>query len=204
MILAIETATAACSVALMRDGRVIASAHEVLKRGHAERLIPMIAALPDGGRADQILVGCGPGSFTGIRVGLAAARGLAIAWAAEAHGFATLALIAAGYFREEDAAAEVFVAMDAGHGEVFVEGFTAQPFASVMPLMSVMPEHAAPLLRGKTVIGNAAARLAGAAQDVTVQAQEPDVRNLIALPAAFTRLPVRPIYGRGPDATLPA
>ena len=74
MILVIDTATAACSVALLDGDRVFAERHEVVGRGHAERLVPMIAELPDGGRAEAILVDVGPGSFTGIRVGLAAAR----------------------------------------------------------------------------------------------------------------------------------
>ena len=80
MILAIETAGFACSVALLDGPRLIAEAHEVLRRGHAERLIPMLSCLPDGGRADAIVVGCGPGSFTGVRVGIAAARVLGLAW----------------------------------------------------------------------------------------------------------------------------
>ena len=82
--LVIDTATAACSVALIAGDQVIDRRHEVVGRGHAERLVPMIAELglggPGGGRAERILVDCGPGSFTGIRVGIAAARGLAIGW----------------------------------------------------------------------------------------------------------------------------
>jgi len=61
--LVIETATAACSVALVEDGRVVAALHEVVGRGHAERLLPMIAELPDGGRARHILVDVGPAAL---------------------------------------------------------------------------------------------------------------------------------------------
>ncbi len=65
--LVIDTATAACSVALLDGDRVVAHGHDVVGRGHAERLVPMIAALPDGGRAARILVDCGPGSLPDSR-----------------------------------------------------------------------------------------------------------------------------------------
>ena len=67
--LAIETAGEACSVALFGDGELLGHGHETIGRGHAERLIPMIAGLPDKGQAQEILVSLGPGSFTGVRVG---------------------------------------------------------------------------------------------------------------------------------------
>ena len=118
----IETATAACSVALIEDGAVIARDHVVVGRGHAERLVPMIASLPGQGRADAILVDCGPGSFTGVRVGLAAARGLGIGWGVPVAGYSSLALIAAAALAEQPGDAIVAV-LDGGHGEVFQQGF---------------------------------------------------------------------------------
>ena len=83
MILAFDTSTAACTAALF-DGPGLARAQrdEVIGRGHAERLVPMIAEMLDGRPREPILVGVGPGSFTGIRVGIAAAHGLAIGWGA--------------------------------------------------------------------------------------------------------------------------
>ena len=67
----IDCATPACSVALFEDEELISGTFEVLGRGHAERLVPMIADLPEKGRADTILVSLGPGSFTGVRIGIA-------------------------------------------------------------------------------------------------------------------------------------
>src|SRR5437868_6719428 len=97
-ILVIETATAACSVALLDGKQVAAARHELVGRGHAERLVPMIGeVLAEAGcaRAALIQVDCGPGSFTGIRVGLAAARALALAWGVPVAGYSAMALIAA-------------------------------------------------------------------------------------------------------------
>ena len=95
--LVIETASPACSIALIRGDALVAERHEVVGRGHAERLVPAIAELlaETEARPDTILVDCGPGSFTGVRVGLAAARALGFAWSARVHGCSSLALIAA-------------------------------------------------------------------------------------------------------------
>ena len=71
--LVIDTATKACSVALFEGETLSASRFEVIGRGHAERLLPLIAQLPEKGRADRIVVHVGPGSFTGILIGVAAA-----------------------------------------------------------------------------------------------------------------------------------
>src|SRR3546814_18980208 len=78
--LVIDTATAACPVALIDDGRAVADRHEFVGRGHAERLQPMIADLPGGRRAHQILVEVGPGSVTGTCARTAAAGRHAGGW----------------------------------------------------------------------------------------------------------------------------
>ena len=83
-ILAFDTATSACSAALWEDGRVGARRFETMTRGHAEALVPMIADVMDEAgtnfpRLDLIAVTVGPGAFTGLRIGLAAARGMALA-----------------------------------------------------------------------------------------------------------------------------
>ena len=100
MQLVIDSATAACSAALIGpDGEIIDQRHEIVGRGHAERLLPMIADLLAGRVPDAILVDCGPGSFTGVRVGLAAAHGLAIGWKVPLAGYSSLASIARGLGR---------------------------------------------------------------------------------------------------------
>ena len=91
MILALDTSTAACTAALMeRDGAIIASRDVVIGRGHAERLVPMIEEMLDGHVPSRLLVGVGPGSFTGLRVGIAAAHGMAIGWSVPLSGMNSL------------------------------------------------------------------------------------------------------------------
>lgn len=123
--LVIDSASEACSVALLEAGAVVDHRHEVIGRGHAERLVPLIAELAGGGRADVIVAGCGPGSFAGVRIGVAAARALALGWQVPAHGFSTLALVAAGAADDVAAAGGALVVMEGGHGQYFVQPFAA-------------------------------------------------------------------------------
>src|SRR3954447_3426643 len=132
MILAFDTSSAACTAALFdENGACIGQRDELIGRGHSERLVPMLAELLDGRTAERILVGVGPGSFTGIRVGIAAAHGLAIGWNAELFGMSSLALLAAGV-RDEAAAAVV-----GGHGEIFVQQFddSGEPLSELRNLV---------------------------------------------------------------------
>jgi len=197
--LVIETATAACSVALIEGGLVIAAAHEVVGRGHAERLVPMIAELPEGGRAPRILVDCGPGSFTGVRVGIAAARGLALGWGAEACGFSSLALIAAAGFAANPGWTSLAVVLEGGHGEVFMQAFDA-PLTPLGALASLKPEAAFAALAGRPAIGNGVRFLKPLDPAAALIDALPRAADAILLPAALAALPPRPIYGRAPDA----
>lgn len=196
--LVIETATAACSVALIEDGVVIARAHETVGRGHAEHLIPMIARLPDGGRAAHILVDCGPGSFTGIRVGVAAARGLALGWGATLGGYSSLSVIAARGFAD-GVAGDLAVVLEGGHGEVFMQGFST-PLHVTSDLASLRPEVAFAALGGRTAVGNGVRFLTALDAALDVRDCLPDAGDAVLLPTAFTTLEPKPIYGRAPDA----
>jgi tRNA threonylcarbamoyladenosine biosynthesis protein TsaB len=198
--LVIETATAACSVALLDAGTVLAQAHAVVGRGHAERLVPMIAGLPGQGRAARILVDVGPGSFTGVRVGLAAARGLAIGWGAEVAGYSSLALLAAAGFAEDAALTALAVVLEAGHGEVFMQAFTPSPLTEDGSLRSLLPEAALETLGNRAAIGNGVRHLAPLAPDRDLREALPRAADALLLPPAFATLPPRPIYGRAPDA----
>lgn len=202
MILAIETATSACSVALIDGGQVVAAIREEVGRGHAERLIPMIASLPGGGRAQTIVAGCGPGSFTGIRIGLAAARGLALAWGGEAFGYSTLALTAAAYFETSPDCHAVTIVNEAGHGEVFVQEFKRAPFAALSSLRSLTPEKAADELCGAVIAGSATDKITALTQAKSASDAAPDARYIMCLPLAERSLSPSPIYGRAPDARV--
>jgi len=198
--LVIETATAACSVALFDGDRIMAARHELVGRGHAERLVPMIGeVLAEAGqnRADLIQVDCGPGSFTGIRVGIAAARGLALAWGVPVSGFSALALIAA------TAKEDVGVALSGGHGELFVQRFARAPLTPVDALRSLRPEAAAQAVPDNLVLGSGAEALVAARGTGRAEEAFPNAADARLLPPALTALPPTPLYGRAPDAKVP-
>ena len=192
--LAFDTSGAACSIALFENGALIAERHEIVGRGHAERLIPWIAGLPDGGRADIIIVGCGPGSFTGVRIGIAAARALALGWHVPVTGVSSLSLIAAG-----SDAGTATVAVEAGHGEIFIQRFSINPVTPLDALRSCLPADCAGA-PNSVVLGSGAERLVAAWGHGAALPAEARAAHVARLPAALTNLPPTPIYGRGPDA----
>ncbi|WP_066532612.1 tRNA (adenosine(37)-N6)-threonylcarbamoyltransferase complex dimerization subunit type 1 TsaB [Erythrobacter sp. CCH5-A1] len=197
--LAIETASEACSIALFEGEERIAHDHRLIGRGHAEALVPMIAALPAKGRADRILVSLGPGSFTGVRIGLATARALGFAWGAEVLGFPTLALIAAQALAERPGSRGVTVCTNGGHGEWFVAEFGPDGLP-VGEAASLTPEAARARPHAALLAGSRAALLAegSAAEAVEIV---PDAGAVTLLAPTLLTPALAPIYGRGPDAT---
>lgn len=198
--LVIDCATEACSAALFEGDSLVGGALEVLGRGHAERLVPMVAELPGKGRAERVVVSLGPGSFTGVRIGLAAARALGLAWQAEVLGYPTLALVAAMAQAERRVA--VSVTMTGGHGEWFVQDFAedGQPQA---PLCSLAPAKAAEAAAHEFVAGSQAEALVALRGNGSALALLPDARRFLSLPPGLLDSTPAPLYGRAPDAKLP-
>ncbi|QCB53872.1 tRNA (adenosine(37)-N6)-threonylcarbamoyltransferase complex dimerization subunit type 1 TsaB [Sphingopyxis sp. PAMC25046] len=196
--LVIDSASEACSVALLDAGAVVDYRHEVIGRGHAERLVPLIAELVGGGRADVIVAGCGPGSFAGVRIGVAAARALALGWQVPVHGFSTLALVAAAAADDIAAADGALVVMEGGHGQWFVQPFAAD-LAPRSALRSLLPDEAIEL-GDALVVGNRAEAFVAKRGAGRALAMLPDARAFLRLPTGAMIDTPSPIYGRAPDA----
>lgn len=200
--LSIETASEACSVALFEGDRLIAHDHRIFGRGHAEHLVPMIAALPDKGKAQQILVSSGPGSFTGVRIGIATARALGIAWGANVQSYPTLALVAA-LARQSHPDTRVSVAMRAGHGEIFVQNFDGDGMPEA-DSASLVPQDAANACEHMIIAGTMAEEIVSLKGAGIALMLHPDARATLEIPEPLLSDQLRPIYGRAPDAKLPA
>lgn len=198
MILAFDTSSASCTAALFDgDGTCLAHRDELIGRGHSERLVPMIAELLDGRSADRILVGVGPGSFTGIRVAIAAAHGLAIGWDAGLFGMSSLALLAAGVASQGEVAAAII----GGHGELFVQQFD-RSLEAKSELRNLAPSEAARFATASLVVGSGAAQLVEARGWGEAREAWPRASNALKLPEQFRTLSPKPVYARAPDARV--
>jgi len=214
-VLAIDTALSACSVAVVDTAadRVIARISVPMERGHAEALMPMLDDALEGSAGltglSRIVVSTGPGSFTGIRVGLSAARGLALATELPVVGITTLVALAAPVLAQGNGRA-VAAAIDARHGRVFFQIF-APTGLSLMPARALLARNAARSAGGAPIriVGSGAALVAGAtsvSHEVVPKSAALDPVWLARLGAAAPipeRLP-RPIYLRPADAKPPA
>lgn len=201
-LLIIDTATEALSVALFEQGELIARHHEITGRGHAEKLIPAIAAMPDGGRAAEIWVDRGPGSFTGIRVGMAAAKALSYAWRARIRSYSSLSLVAA-MARETLTRHDmpIFATLTGGHGELFWQMFDAaslspQNSPASTPIAQLAREVDLPLAFGTGARVLIEARGIGEAKEIHPDAS---LAPLLASAGLIEDIAL-PLYGRGADA----
>jgi tRNA threonylcarbamoyladenosine biosynthesis protein TsaB len=208
LVLGLDTCLSSCSVAVLDGERVVASAREVMARGHQERLAPMTQqVMAQAGLAfDQlgrIAVTVGPGSFTGLRVGIAFAKGLALALDLPAVGIGTLEALAA------EAEGLVFPAIDARRGQLYLQAFEdGRPLMAPDALTAeVAAARIAELSQGRpfTLVGSGAALLADFAPNAAVAPVDgADARHVARLAAAREPGPLKPLYLRAPDAKLPA
>lgn len=214
-ILAIDTALEACSVAVLDTAQPDVCAHETLamQRGHAEALMPLVARVLgraglDFSALDRIAVTTGPGSFTGLRVGIAAARGIALAAGKPAIGLTTLAAFAAPFIAADDTL-PVVVAIDARHDHVYLQVFGPGGRTLVAPRVTPLREAIRVSATGAPrITGNAANMLAALwpagerAPTLVEQRSAPDIDWIARLGAAAseTGVPPKPLYLRAPDA----
>jgi tRNA threonylcarbamoyladenosine biosynthesis protein TsaB len=208
IVLALDTCLSSCSVAVLDAQRVLGHGHEVMARGHQERLAPMAQeAMAQAGlafaRLDRIAVTVGPGSFTGLRVGIAFAKGLALALDRPAVGIGTLEALAAS------ADGLVFPSIDARRGQLYLQAFEdgRALMAPDAVTLEVAAARVAELSQGRpfTLAGSGAFLLADLAPAARVlSAEGADARQVARLAAAREPGPLKPLYLRAPDAKLPA
>jgi tRNA threonylcarbamoyladenosine biosynthesis protein TsaB len=214
-VLAIDTALAACAAAIIDTNRaaVIASETLAMTRGHAEAVMPLIARVMDAAQIefsqlDRIAVTVGPGSFTGLRVGISAARGIALAAGKPAIGLSTLAGFAAPHIAEDDKSS-VAAVIDARHDNVYLQVFGPGGRTVVAPRIAPLREALRAAMIGPArIVGSAAELLAHAWPStepppmLVEQLDSPDIGWVARLGAAAVEShgPPKPLYLRAPDA----
>ena len=214
-LLVIDTALGACTAAVFEDGRPLAVRFEPMTKGHQERLgglVRDVMAEAGGGfeSLDRIGVTVGPGSFTGLRVGLAFAQGLGAALDRPVVGISALDALAASL---DDAAGAVAALIDARRGQVYARLFTSGSALGPDEALSLedIARRLAEIGPNVALIGNGAAVLAEAFPDLKFAriddrvAPSPEALARLAAAAADPAMhPPRPLYLRAPDATPPS
>ncbi|MBC8020367.1 MAG: tRNA (adenosine(37)-N6)-threonylcarbamoyltransferase complex dimerization subunit type 1 TsaB [Methyloceanibacter sp.] len=214
-ILALDTSMGACSATLLRHDGVLFARQERMTRGHAEALMPMVAdVMSESGVAlaalDRICATTGPGSFTGVRIAISAARGLALVTGAKLFGVDSLTAMAKQALATGIAGGAPFaVAVDARRGMLYFGLYDGAARKLDGPIL-VAPDDAANLLPGalRTAVGSGAATLAEAAasRGALIAARlldlEPSATELaeLARESGETVPVLRPLYLRAPDA----
>jgi tRNA threonylcarbamoyl adenosine modification protein YeaZ len=217
LLLALDTAGAQCAVALAHAGPdeacILARAAERIRRGHAERLMPMIETVLIEAQAsfaelDRVVVTTGPGSFTGVRVGIAAARGLSLALGIPAFGVGSLNALAFPVVQSASAGT-VAAVLDANRGEIFAFAENIASGDVLVEAAAMRPEELAAILGGTArplILTGAGAPLVASLLDesaarVVGTSDCPAIADVVALARCANELrPPLPLYARGADA----
>jgi tRNA threonylcarbamoyladenosine biosynthesis protein TsaB len=213
-VLAIDTALEACSAAVLdtEQATILASETQIMTRGHAEALMPLVASVMSQaalrfGEIDRIAVTVGPGSFTGLRVGIAAARGFGLAAGKPVVGITTLAALAAPYIAADDSL-PIAAAIDARHQHVYLQLFGSGGRTLISPRIIALREAAhAAMAASARLVGSGARMIA----NQWTQAEPPpvvdercaaDIDWVARLGAAADeeQSAPKPLYLRPPDA----
>jgi len=207
IVLGLDTCLNACSVAVLDGETVLAHASEVMARGHQEQLAPMARAVMDQAgipfeRLQRVGATVGPGSFTGLRVGVAFAKGLGSALGVPAVGVGSLEALAA------EAGGLVAAVIDARRDQLYLQVFDdghALMAPDVLPIGTAAARLAELAMgRALTLVGSGAPLLAEAAPGADILTPEGcDARAVARLAAVKAAAPLRPLYLRAPDAKLP-
>jgi len=230
-VLGLDCATTGCSVALMRDGKIVAASNRVMDRGQAEVLNAMmgdVMAKADTGfkALDRIGVTVGPGSFTGVRIGLAVARALGLGLGIPVVGVTTFAAFARAVPKEERVGRNMVIAVNGKRRDVFVQTFdeACNPISEPDTIASVANDA---LPSGQMLIAGDGSEilrnLLMASKDMAGEIENrirfssritpPDAAHVAAMAAEMAEMDapeltgkgasVRPLYIRPPDAALP-
>jgi tRNA threonylcarbamoyl adenosine modification protein YeaZ len=210
-VLAIDTALEACAAAVLDTNRkgALTSRSLPMMRGHAEALMPLIAAVMSAANTeffdlDRIAVTVGPGSFTGLRVGVAAARGIALAAGKPAVGLTTLAALAAPFFDADETKALLAV-IDARHDQVYMQLFGSGGRTLIAPRLAPVRDAIRAAMASPTrIVGNAAKLVESAWPDnerrplQVAAVRAPDIGWVARLGAATADVSaaVKPLYLR--------
>ncbi|WPZ35587.1 tRNA (adenosine(37)-N6)-threonylcarbamoyltransferase complex dimerization subunit type 1 TsaB [Thalassobaculum sp. OXR-137] len=216
-LLAIDCSAGACSVALAEEGEIRAAARLRLTRGHSEVILPMVErVLAEAGctadSLDAVAATVGPGSFTGLRIGLAAARGLALAVGARTVPVTSLEALA---HAAGPADTPLLAALDSKRGDLFCQWFDGAGRPVDVPSVRLAADAVAlapaPAFRSAGDAADAVTDAAApAGKTVTVEAdcEVPDAVSVAAVAAvrlaAGGEGPLRPLYLRAPAVNLPA